>query len=443
MESTAEDRGHDPIEDYYGCCRGHVELQTEIPSGYGSYIEKLAREIFRKKALEKGFDPELIQIYGERLSKGIKKGFGRDYFEIDLQGPDYGMLHSLERNVWQFSAAKTHSQLREMSDALRKPDGTLRTFEEFRIQTTIITGKHLRHLKTEYRTAVKGANMADRWNGIQERKHLYPLLEFIAIEDDRTSLLCRTLNGVIRPVDDPFWSMYYPPNHYNCRSTVRQIKDGGITPEEGIVAPDIPEIFKVNLGQRGLAFPEDHAYFEEIPEEVMRESRKFFPYGMQFDILEAGSVKGVIRQHYMADPSKVDYGIVTTVARELAAMERVVVDIMPEIMDPVHRRTVLPDAKGLTNPDLRVDKVLVDIKSVQSTRYNTLRTAIDKAYRQVNVVIVDLPMPISEIEMFRVANGRFLDHKDLKEIYFRIDGDYFLFRRGTREAIRKSKGDTI
>lgn len=237
--------------------------------------------------------------------------------------------------------------------------------------------------------------------------------------------------------------MYYPPNHYNCRSTVRQIKDGAITPEEGIVAPDIPEIFKVNLGQRGLAFPEDHAYFEEIPEGVMRESRKFFPYGMQFDILEAGSVKGVIRQHYMADPSKVDYGIVTTVARELATMERVVVDIMPEIMDPVHRRTVLPDAKGLTNPDLRVDKVLVDIKSVQSTRYNTLRTAIDKAYRQVNVVIVDLPMPITEGEMFRVANGRFLDHKDLKEIYFRIDGDYFLFRRGTKEAIRKSKGDTI
>lgn len=441
MESTQEDRGHDPIEDYYGCCRGHVELQTEIPSGYGSYVEKLARDLFRRKALEKGFDPELIRIYGERLSKGIKKGFGKDYFEVDLQGPDYGMLHSLEKNVWQFSAAKTYSQLKEMSDALRKPDGTLRTFDEFRIQTTMITGKHLRHLKTEYRTAVKGANMADRWNGIQERKHLFPLLEFIAIEDDRTSPLCRTLNGVIRPVDDPFWSKYYPPNHYNCRSTVRQIKDGEITSEEDIVEPDIPEIFKVNLGQRGLAFPEDHAYFEEIPEEVMREVRQFFPYGMQFDILEAGSVKGVIRQHYLADPSKVDYGIVTTVARELASMESMVVDIMPEIMDPVHRRTIFPDGKGMTNPDLRVDKVLVDVKSPTSVKYNALRRVIDSGYRQANVVIVDLPSELGTNEMLRVVVGRFIEHENLKEIQFRINGTYYIYRRGNREPLIKSNGD--
>ncbi|WP_286651008.1 minor capsid protein [Sphingobacterium hotanense] len=418
-------------------------MVTDIPSGYGKYIEKLAREIFQKKAFELGYDPELIQIYGDRLAKGIKKGFGKDYFEVDLQGPDYGLLHSLEKNVWQFSAAKTYSQLKELSDALRKPDGTLRTFDEFKIQTSIITGKQLRHLKTEYRTAIKGANMADRWSGIQQRKHLFPLLEFVAIEDDRTSTLCRTLNGVVRPVDDPFWSKYYPPNHYNCRSTVKQVKEGKVTSDEDIIHPDIPEIFKVNLGQRGLAFPEDHAYFIDMPDDVMNQARQFFPYGMQFDILEADEIKGVLRQHYLTDVNKSDYGIVTTVARELASLDSVIIDIMPEIMDPIQRATVIPDGKGMTNPDLRVNKVLVDIKSVQSTRYNTLRSAIDKAYRQVNVVIIDLPGPLAESEMYRVANGRFLDHKDLKEIHFRIDGNYFLYKRGIKEPLKKSMGDNI
>lgn len=42
--------------------------------------------------------------------------------------------------------------------------------------------------------------------------------KYSAILDAQTTPFCRNANGVIYPVDDPFWNMATPPNHFNCRS---------------------------------------------------------------------------------------------------------------------------------------------------------------------------------------------------------------------------------
>jgi uncharacterized protein with gpF-like domain len=39
--------------------------------------------------------------------------------------------------------------------------------------------------------------------------------------------LCRSMNGVIRPKDDPIWDRLTPPNHWNCRSTLLEVLDTG------------------------------------------------------------------------------------------------------------------------------------------------------------------------------------------------------------------------
>ena len=425
--------GPDKIHGYY-CCDKHLELSAEIPEGIGRYIEKLIRDIWENKAIEKGYDPVLIQAYGEKLSVAIKKGYGQNYSEIDFKSPDYGMLRSLEENVWQFSAAKTYSQLKEMSDALMKPDGTLRTFDEFRIQSTLISGRQLRHLKTEYNTAIIGAQMAKKWKSIQEQRHLYPLLEFIAIEDDKTTPLCRTLNGVIRHVDDPFWSIYYPPNHYGCRSTVRQLKEGVITPDDKIAFPKIPEIFKVNLGQRGLAFPEDHAYFEGMPEEVMKRSREYFPYNMQFDILDVSdTLEGLVRQHFMVDTSSGDYSRLLELALERGKLEKVLIDILPT-MDPTsypaQRNIIFPDARPGKSPDLRIDRILWEEEnSTRSFSINNIKHAIGAGSKQADHVIITLSEEVDKVILDRLANGRWRDHGELKEIVFRFNGMEWRYKR--------------
>lgn len=402
-------------------------------TNFGSYIEKLAREIWERKALEQGYDPVLIKAYGERLSEGIIKGFGNDYVDIDFDKPDYNLLHSLEKNVWQFSGAKTYTQLKQMSEALYKPDGSLRSFEEFRIQTVIITGKHLRYLKAEYDTAVAGAQMAAKWKTIQEQKEIYPLLQFEAVEDENTTAICLSLNGVIRPVDDVFWLVYYPLNHYRCRSTVRQLRKGTITPTSEIKYPIIPDIFKVNLGQRGLAFPEDHAYFTDTPPEVLEAGRRYYPYNMQFDILDSAGMSGILRQHYMVDTRASDYQRLLEYAIQRAKSEKINVDIMPTLgreQDQAQRLIIFPDAKKAKSPDLRIDQVLWEEEGVKTHSRRAIKGAVEAGANQANNLIIHIPETMKlEFELSKIARDKFKDYEELQTIIFKHGDNEFRFDR--------------
>ncbi|WP_282635702.1 minor capsid protein [Sphingobacterium thalpophilum] len=374
----------------------------------------------------------LINAYGQRLSKAIDNGYAKA--QVDFTTEDQKKIHSLKSNIWQFSSAKTYTQLKQMSDALVGPDGKLRTFEEFRIQTALITGEQLRHLKTEYQTAVAGAQMASKWTEIQRMKGTYPLLQFIAVEDEHTTALCRSLDGVIKPVDDSFWMQFYPPNHYNCRSTVKQLRKGEITPDDQIVLPQIPAIFKVNLGERGLAFPEDHAYFTGTPAEVLREAREYFPYAMQFDILdETDDLAGIIRQHYLVNTDSSDYARLLQIARERAMNNKTVVDIMPTLDPdtyPSQRAIIFPDGKAGKSADIRIDKVLWEEEfSTRSHNLNNIKHAIGAGSKQANHVIITLSEEIDTAVLDRVAKSRWKDHKELETIVFRYNGKEWTYSR--------------
>ncbi|WP_286767170.1 MULTISPECIES: minor capsid protein [Sphingobacterium] len=400
---------------------------------YRDYLETIIREIWEKKALERGYDPELIKSYGEQLSRAIDKGYPKTETQFGIV--DEMKIHSLKKNVWQFSAAKTYTQLRDMSDALVGPDGKLRSFDDFRIQTVLMTGKQLKHLRTEYQTAVSGSQMASKWVDIQKTKDIYGLLEFVAVEDDRTTALCMSLSGVIKPVDDPFWMQFYPPNHYNCRSTVKKVRKGDITPDDQIVKPDIPDIFKVNLGERGLAFPEDHAYFMGTPKQVLQEARQYFPYAMQYDILNEDNdgLTGIVRQHYRIDMNASDYARLLEIAKEKAAKENVKVDIMPTLgreQDRAQRSIIFPDAKPNKSPDLRIDKILWEEEHVTKPSRRAIKGAIEAGAAQANHIIVSIDDAIDiDFEFDKVVAIKFGDYPELQTIIFSHRGNQYRYDR--------------
>lgn len=79
------------------------------------------------------------------------------------------------------------------------------------------------YLETVFRTNANNAYNGGKWREIQEKKERIFALEYIGIDDDRQTELCRKLNGTILPPDHRFWTRYFPPNHYNERSTTRTI----------------------------------------------------------------------------------------------------------------------------------------------------------------------------------------------------------------------------
>ncbi|HQB09124.1 MAG TPA: minor capsid protein [bacterium] len=87
------------------------------------------------------------------------------------------------------------------------------------------------HLDTVIRTNCMTA--FSRGRIIAQKESGLPYWQYIATLDGRETELCNTLDGKVFRSDDPFWSTYYPPNHFNCRSTVVSLSEKELD-EEGL-----------------------------------------------------------------------------------------------------------------------------------------------------------------------------------------------------------------
>ncbi len=380
-------------------------------------------------------DQKLLDAYGEQFARAAMKGYGIDLKQVDWSGEQSRTIQAILDNVWQFASAKSYGQLVQMGNMLVAPDGTLRSFKDFSIAARRVAELNLTWAKTEYNTAIGGGQMIALWKKIQEQKHIYPYLRFDAVMDKGTTALCASLNGVVRAVDDWFWTKYYPLNHFGCRSTVVQQRKGDPTPDDKIKFPEIPAMFRANIAERGLVFPMDHPYFQQMPPEVYQASRRFMPYYQQFDLPDLGElIEGIVRIHHQADRTAGDFGRLLGIARDKAAMQGNQVDIMPTInpaTDRIGQREVIfRDARPGRSPDLRINGRLAEEEaSTNPGNLNNIKHAIDAGAKQATHVIISLSAQVSSETMYRVAKGRFKDHRSLEIIEFRYEGTYTMFKR--------------
>lgn len=391
---------------------------------------RVAREIWEAKGITNGlFNAQIATAIAGKLWSGVTEGYGKDLPGLDFDTPDYKMLHSIQQNIWTFSAAKNYHQLRQLTDAMIGLDGKLRAWDEFKREAFTINELHVKQwLKAEYNVAVGGAQMASKWTDIQDTKDVFPLLQFDAVLDTQTTGLCRSLHGTILPVGHPFWDTYYPPNHFGCRSTVRKLTSGTVT--QNIPSAEIPAMFETNTAKSGIIFPPGHPYWKDIPKSVLSEALKTMPYDGQFSRLDKVGA-GWVREHANTDRNAKDYATVRSIAID-KAMRGAKVDIMPTISerDAPDYKIIFHDAKAGKCPDLRINGKLVEVEgSKNSKNLNNLKHAVSAGYKQANHVIVDMSQENDRETLYRVAKGRFIDHKDLERIEFRFNSEYQPFTR--------------
>ncbi len=70
-----------------------------------------------------------------------------------------------------------------------------------------------------YRTNLKTVFEYGRFEAMQNIADMYPYREFVAVDDERTTTICRELNGAIARYDSPLYLNNQVPRHFNCRST--------------------------------------------------------------------------------------------------------------------------------------------------------------------------------------------------------------------------------
>lgn len=177
-------------------------------------IESLLQGIFDGSITEYAIPESLYFAIAEYLKKGVFEGFGSTLQTVS--GNDLELLTSLTENIYMFSAAKSYTELKDMSSLLVQ-DGKMASWNTFYQEA-----KHrfdiynVDYAKTEYRTAVGQAQMAVQWNEIERTKDLIPYLRYSAIMDPNTSTICAPLDGIVAKVDDPIWDTIAPLNHFNC-----------------------------------------------------------------------------------------------------------------------------------------------------------------------------------------------------------------------------------
>lgn len=233
-------------------------------------IENLLLAFYYGNFTTRNLPKDLYYATAYTLKKGAYTGFKGTPVDFEWGSPNRVMITELRENIYMFSGAKTYQQARQYTDLLVE-DGAVvplpyfkkKALEKFDVFNSA-------YLEAEYNTAIGQAENASKWIDIESDKVLFPYLQYDAVMDENTSEVCRTLENVVRPVDDKFWDTHSPLNHFRCRCKLNKIsryEDVRLTPAEQAekinvkATKETDKPFLMNPGRDKIIFKKDHPYF--------------------------------------------------------------------------------------------------------------------------------------------------------------------------------------
>ena len=255
----------------------HIDLIAIDSSRLTKITEKIAADLHQGKITPDDLNPDLIKQTYVELTKAVDEAWKGRYNFGDNADADHTVL-SMQRNIFRFSQAKSLTQLKELNSLLTQ-NGKLREWADFKKEALALNQNYNRnYLQAEFQTARQAGHHARNWQGYVKDKDLYPNLEYKTTGDALVREEHAALNGTIKPVNDPFWDSYYPPNGWRCRCYVAQTSDAASkeTPKE-----PIKNEFKTNVGKTGAVFGDKHPYFA-LAASGKKELKKAFEVNKEF-----------------------------------------------------------------------------------------------------------------------------------------------------------------
>ena len=178
-------------------------------------------------------------------------------------------VQRLKESNYVFSGIKTFHELKEAFPSLVGADGNIKPFEQFLAEVRRVHKTYNRqYLQAEYHLAQSSASMAARWKKFEKDGDRY-LLQYRTIGDKRVRPTHRYLHGITLPINSKFWDEYFPPNNWNCRCSVVQVRRSKYTQSDEAEAMRLGlkatagkyrEMFLFNPGKTMTCFPMYNAY---------------------------------------------------------------------------------------------------------------------------------------------------------------------------------------
>lgn len=180
------------------------------------------------------------------------------------------MRQKLQQSDYIFSGIKTFHELNEAFPSLIDENGNRKPFEQFLNDVRAIDEKYnSAYLRAEYNFCQQSANMAAKWEQFLKDGDRYNL-QYRTAGDDHVRPEHAALERITLPPSHPFWEKYFPPNGWNCRCTVVQVRKSKypVTPDSKIQhliqendSQNPKEaMFRFNPGMDKKSFPDYNAY---------------------------------------------------------------------------------------------------------------------------------------------------------------------------------------
>lgn len=422
-------------------------------SGLPREFDKMAETVYRnpdKEATDLLADSE-VRKFIDRQKLVFDNAVDTALKEVPL---DEVSVQRLKESNYVFSGIKTFHELKETFPSLLDEDGNRKPFERFLNDVQKVHKTYnMQYLRTEYNFAHASALMAARWKKFEQDGDRY-LLQYRTMYDKRVRRTHRMMHNITLPITSPFWDKYFPPNGWNCRCTVVQVRKGKYPVSDETEAMNLgsqatagkyQEMFMFNPGKRMTCFPAYNGYTIRKCNQCSKRPDKM---QLAADIPDnelckaCRIVQGMKENGYIKDKEYGDRLLISKIADKLELDDNIraakaLLRSFPE-MEMVIRGHILKH--NVSNPEYLINGLVADRKGIESEK--GIASGFNKAMKQgCKIVVVDLDMHPEKFPILRTRklsseiNNRHADFEEgkIKECYVifkgkavRIGADVFL-----------------
>lgn len=242
--------------------QAHVQPNFVIfAATWDAAIERLADQIYNGEVKPTDLDKDLVLKNYAALNKKAETTWGKGYYNETV-------TRQFRENLMNFASAKAFNLMSELDDLKGKTATKEQFIQEAKKKVNLHNSTYLSTEENYVANAVIGArNYQDHFKD----EDILPNLKYMTLDDDQVRYEHKLLDGVIKPLRDPFWNTYYPPNGWRCRCFVQQTDE---EPTGQVKKIDILNDFENNPGKTGRFFAHKNSYRKNITEKDWKKAHK-------------------------------------------------------------------------------------------------------------------------------------------------------------------------
>lgn len=363
------------------------------------------KSLFREKGAE--FRVELV------ADPVVQEFVGAHAAALDSSFEKVGMSDAMRRRLTRsnyiFSGMKAFHELHEAFPSLLDENGNRKPFERFLNDVQSINATYnSNYLRAEYNFVAGSAEMAARWESFMQDGDRYNL-QYRTQRDDKVRPEHAALDRVTLPMSDSFWEEFYPPNGWNCRCTVVQVRkskypatphDEAMRLGDEALQRDSKGIFRFNAGKERKSVPDYNPYTIRRCRDcdVAKGKAKLARFTPDNEVCRAcvlihrcEELRACTLDPEFGERLKISTSADKTEVKENTRAARSMLTSFPNMEIKIREHII---GHGVKNPEYLINGLVGDRKGIHSI--NGVSDAFSKAKKQgCQVVVIDLDMNMS------------------------------------------------